>query len=53
MGPLEIFNGPAVETQPDTLVGWMQTAPDREGWKAAEARNLVSSPDSQRLLQLH
>ena len=34
-GPLEVFSGHAVETQPEVLVRWMQGAQDRVGWKAS------------------
>ena len=39
-GPLEALSGPVTESEPDTLVGWMQTAQNRESWKVAEKRYL-------------
>ena len=38
----EAFSGPATASQPETLVGWMRTAQDREGWRAAEKNYLAS-----------
>ena len=40
-GPLEALNGHAIESDPDEMVGWMQTAQNRENWKAAESRYLA------------
>ena len=40
VGPLETHFGVVTESQPDTLVGWMQTAQNRDDWKAAMTRYL-------------